>query len=117
MVSNYLPDVGDLVWVNFNPSKGSEQRGRRPAVVVTNSKYNKFGLCYVMPITSAVKGYAVEISLPATLSTSGVILTNQMMAMDWRARNMEYIETLPPMTFALVKSRLRTILQLWSNPL
>ena len=109
---DYVPDTKDIIWVNFNPSKGSEQKGRRPALVLTTKRYNQFGLCYIVPITSKIKGYNVEVELAEQLVTSGVILTNQMLAIDFQARQIEYIETLDQRSFDVVKSRLRTILQL-----
>lgn len=111
-MSNYTPGRGDLIWVNFNPSKGYEQKGQRRALVLTPDKYNAFGLCYVLPITTAVKGYSVEVQLSSDQETSGVILTNQMLAIDWKSRNVAYIEKLETKTLDLVDSRLRTILSL-----
>ena len=107
-----MPGIGDIIWMNFNPSKGSEQKGKRPALVVTDEKYNRFGLCYVLPITTKIKGYPIEVLLPDEAKTKGVILTNQMLAIDFESRQVSYIEGLDKATLDIVKSRLRTILQL-----
>lgn len=112
MIKNYIPDRGDIVWVNFNPSKGSEQKGFRPALILTPKSYNTFGLCYTLPITSAVKGYKIEVPLESEQKTQGVILTNQMLAIDWSSRNVQFIEFLNNNTLMTVDSRLRTILSL-----
>jgi mRNA interferase MazF len=112
MNKTYIPKRGDVVRVNFNPSKGSEQKGRRPAIILTPKAYNTFGLCYIVPITSSIKGYSIEVKINANQKTNGVILTNQMMAMDWRAREIEFIEKIQQETLDTIDSRLRTILSL-----
>ena len=98
--------------VNFNTYKGSGQKGRRPAIILTPKVYNSFGLCYVMPITSVKKAYNIEVGLKSDQETQGVILTNQMLAMDWRAREVEFIEEVDSETLDIIDSRLRTILSL-----
>ena len=57
-----FPDTGEIIWMDFDPQAGREQRKRRPALVLTDSKYNRAsGLCVVCPITSARKGYPFEV--------------------------------------------------------
>ncbi len=112
MSNNYTPDRGDIVWIDFDPSRGSEQKGRRPGVILTTRAYNSFGLCYALPITSVVKGYSIEVPLRSSQNVTGVILTNQMLALDWELRNVAFMEELDPSTLKLVDSRLRTILSL-----
>ncbi len=107
---NYIPDKGHIVWLDFDPSLGSEQKGRRPSLIVTPKAYNSFGLCYALPITSVIKGYAIEVSVGTLKFTKGVVLTNQLLAIDWRERNTKFIEHIDPASLVLVKSRLRTIL-------
>ena len=92
----YLPERGDLVWLTFNPQAGHEQAGRRPAVVLSPKAYNgKVGLALFCPITSQVKGYPFEVILPEGLPVSGAILADQVESLDWRARQIEKISTLP----------------------
>jgi len=82
-----VPARGDVVWLEFNPQAGSEQAGRRPALVVSPRSYNrKVGLALVCPITSRVKGYPFEVVLPPGLDTNGAILCDQIKSLDWRAR-------------------------------
>ncbi|MBP7096921.1 MAG: type II toxin-antitoxin system PemK/MazF family toxin, partial [Spirochaetia bacterium] len=65
MVEGYVPEQGDLVWLDFNPQAGHEQRGRRPAVVLSKQAYNrKVGLAIFCPVTSKGKGYPFEVELP-----------------------------------------------------
>jgi mRNA interferase MazF len=94
--SAYVPDRGDVVWLAFTPQAGREQAGRRPAVVLTPARYNdKAGLAICCPITSQVKGYPFEVSLPAGLPVGGVILADQVKSLDWRIRRATRITRLP----------------------
>ena len=95
----YVPERGDLVWLTFNPQAGHEQAGRRPAVVLSPKDYNgKVGLALFCPITSQVKGYPFEVRLPEGLTVSGAILVDQVKSLDWQARQIEKISTLPAQT-------------------
>ena len=94
--SVYVPDRGDVVWLAFTPQAGREQAGRRPAVVLTPQRYNdKAGLAICCPVTSQVKGYPFEVTLPAGLPVSGVILADQVKSLDWRSRRAALIARLP----------------------
>lgn len=94
--SPYVPDRGDVVWIDFRPQTGREQAGRRPALVLSPARYNRLvGLAVVCPITSRVKGYPFEVSLPAGLPVSGVVMADQIKSQDWRARNAAYICRVP----------------------
>lgn len=91
-----MPRRGDIVWLTFNPQAGHEQAGRRLAVVLSPLSYNaRVGLALLCPITSAVKGYPFEVNLPHDLPISGVILADQVKSLDWQARAVEFICTLP----------------------
>ena len=83
------------MWVNLNPQAGHEQAGRRPAVVVSPGSYNgKTGLALLCPISSQVKAYPFEVRLPEGLPVTGVVLSDQVKSLDWRARNAELLCTL-----------------------
>ena len=83
----YTPRRGDVVWLTFDPQAGHEQAGRRPAFVVSPEAYNrKTGLFLVCPVTSRVKGYPFEVPLPAGIAVSGVVLSDQIKSLDWKAR-------------------------------
>jgi mRNA interferase MazF len=92
---SYVPRRGDLVWLTFDPQAGPEPTGRRPAFVLSPEAYNrKTGLFLACPITSKVKGYPFEVPLPAGLLVSGVILTDQIKSLDWKARKAAFaVET------------------------
>ncbi len=92
MKTNYIPDRGDVVWLDFDPQAGHEQAGKRPAIVISPKKYNsKVGLALFQPITSKQKGYPFEVLLPKNLQISGVILSDQIKSMDWKIRKIKYI--------------------------
>jgi len=94
--SPYTPRRGDVVWLTFNPQAGHEQAGRRPAVVLSPLSYNaKVGLALLCPITSQIKGYPFEVSIPDGLPIAGAILADQLKSLDWRARNAAFVCTLP----------------------
>jgi mRNA interferase MazF len=79
------------VWISFDPQAGHEQAGRRPAVVLSAQNYNsRSGLGLFCPITNQRKGYAFELALPDGLPITGVVLTDQVRSLDWRARRAEF---------------------------
>jgi len=83
----FVPDRGDVIWINLNPQAGHEQAGKRPAFVLSPAAYNaKTSLVIVCPITSAVKQYPFEVVIPAGFPITGVILSDQVKSLDWRAR-------------------------------
>ena len=95
-MSSYIPKRGDAVWLDFNPQKGREQAGRRPAFVVSPASYNgKVGLALFCPITSRVKGYPFEVAIPEGFPVRGVILSDQLKSLDWRIRQADFICALP----------------------
>jgi mRNA interferase MazF len=83
----YVPDRGEVVWLDFTPQAGHEQAGRRPALVLSPAAYNgKTGLMLCCPITSRVKGYPFEVKLDPDAGVRGVVLADQVKSLDWRAR-------------------------------
>lgn len=88
----YVPERGDIVWLNFNPQAGHEQSGRRPALVISPFSYNKkVGLAIFCPVTNQEKDYPFEVKLPKNLKAKGVILSDQVKSLDWHKRNIEFI--------------------------
>ena len=82
-----MPQRGDIVWLQFAPQAGHEQSGRRPALVVSPGSYNgRVGLALFCPITSQVKGYPFEVELDSGGKAEGVVLSDQIKSLDWRAR-------------------------------
>ena len=90
-MARYVPKRGDLIWLSSDPEAGHEQAGRRPAFVLSPEAYNrKTGLLLACPVTSRIKGYPFEVRLPAGLDVSGVVLTDQIKSLDWKARKAEF---------------------------
>jgi mRNA interferase MazF len=92
----YIPERGDIFWIDLNPQAGREQAGRRPCLVLSPADYNgKTGLAVVCPITGQAKGYPFEVALPAGLTTRGVVLSDHIKNLDWRVRKAEFCEKVP----------------------
>ena len=107
----YVPDRGDIIWLNFHPQAGHEQAGRRPAVVLSPTSYNgKVGLAILCPITNQIKGYPFEVSIPKELPVTGVILADQVKNLDWRVRKAEFICQIPQTTLQRILQKLHTLL-------
>ena len=97
MVTRYVPDRGDLIWLDFDPQSGHEQAKTRPALVLSPRRYNQLSrLALVCPVTSHPKGYPFEVLLPDTLTVRGVVLCDQVRSLDWQARRSRRIESAPP---------------------
>jgi mRNA interferase MazF len=110
-MSSYVPDRGDLVWLEFTPQAGSEQRGRRPALVISPKTYNgKVGLALFCPITSKIKGYPFEVLLPDGCSVGGVVLSDQLKSLDWRTRKAKLIEQASSEVLTMVTARILPLL-------
>lgn len=106
MVSRYVPDMGDLIWVDFDPTKGSEQAGHRPAVVLSPFMYNnKTGMCLYVPCTTQSKGYPFEVVLSGQ-ERDGVALADQVKSIAWRARGATKKEQLPQRNYNSLKPKL-----------
>jgi mRNA interferase MazF len=107
----YVPDRGDVVWVNFTPQAGHEQAGRRPALTMSPGSYNeRVGLALICPITSQVKGYPFEVGLPPGGLVSGVVLADQIRSVDWRAREARFDSRLAPQVVNEVLMKVQTLL-------
>ena len=105
------PDRGDLVWLTFDPQTGREQRGRRPALVLSPRTYNERAeLAIVCPITSHMKGYPFEVALPDTGPVSGVVLSDQVKSIDWKEREAEVIGRVDDAVLEEVRKRIRALL-------
>ena len=86
MARRFVPDAGDIVWLEFSPQARHEQAGRRPALVLSPSAYNsKTGTMVCCPVTTQIKGYPFEVIINAK-DVSGAVLSDQVKNLDWRAR-------------------------------
>lgn len=86
MVRRFVPDAGDIVWLEFSPQVGHEQAGHRPALVLSPAAYNsKTGTMVCCPMTNQIKGYPFEVIIHAD-GANGAVLSDQVKNLDWRAR-------------------------------
>lgn len=93
MNKKYIPERGDIVYITLDPTLGHEQKGRRPALVLSQSIYNQMsGLCVAVPITSKTKKYLFEISLGEKHMIKGYVLCDQIKNMSWKERKAEFVE-------------------------
>jgi mRNA interferase MazF len=88
---DYLPDAGDLIWTDFDPTLGREQAGRRPALVISPAAFTlNTGFVLVCPITSRVRPFPTSVVLPEGLPIAGEVLLSHLRSLDSRARAIRY---------------------------
>ena len=108
----FVPERGDIVWLDFTPQAGHEQRGQRPALVLSPAAYNgKVGLAVCCPITSQIKGYPFEVELPVGLKVGGVVLADQVKNLDWQVRRARRVDHAPTEVVEAVAGKLITLLR------
>lgn len=112
------PGPGDLIEIDADEgATGHEQRGRRPALVVSIDAFQESGLAIVCPVTThggkASKPRSdLEVAVPTGFAVSGVILSHQVRTIDWKARNVAVLDHLPRATLLQVRARLKLFLGL-----
>ena len=107
----YIPERGDIVWITLDPQAGHEQKGHRPALVISPAAYNKkVGLAICCPITSQVKGYPFEVIIPHGFPVEGAILSDQVKNLDWKAREAKKICVLSASAMDEVLQKLSTLI-------
>jgi mRNA interferase MazF len=110
VTKRYIPEQGDIVWLDLGPKRGHEQGGLRPAVVVSRKQYNApSGLALFCPITSSVKNYPFEVPIKAR-KTTGVALVDQVKSFDWQDRKVEYVEIADEETVSGILGALQTLI-------
>ena len=109
MVSPYVPDAGDIVWLDFDPQAGHEQAGRHPALVLSPASYNdKTSLMVCCPMTTQIKDYPFEVVI--TGNTPSAVLSNQVKSLDWRRRRASRKGVVTPAELAIVRAKIRALL-------
>ena len=107
----YVPDRGDIVWLQFNPQAGHEQAGHRPALVLSPASYNRrSGLMLCCPMTSQRKGYPFEVVIAADTDRDSVVLADQVKSLDWKVRKAVKKGTASIDVIAETLSKLQTLL-------
>jgi len=95
MVKKYVPSKGDIVYLDFNPTKGHEQKGIRPALILSSETFNKFTkMAIVCPITSNTKEFPTHYLLKNTNKIVGSVLCEHIRSIDYEIRNVKYVEKL-----------------------
>jgi mRNA interferase MazF len=112
MVTPYVPQAGDIVMLDFNPQVGREQAKRRPALVLTDQRYNRAsGLAVVCPLTSKRKPY--PFALPITLDrVEGAVLVDQLKSLDWSGRGARFHSKAEPALVSRVRQYVAVLLGL-----
>ena len=106
----YVPDLGDVIYLDFDPQAGREQAKRRPALVVTDRKYNRAsGLAVVCPLTSVIKPYPFALRVRVK-GREGCVLTDHIKSMDWQVRRAEFYDKAPEAILDQVKELLGVLL-------
>jgi mRNA interferase MazF len=107
----YIPDRGDVVWLNFSPQQGHEQAGVRPAIVLSSKSYNqKSKLMLACPITSKIKGYPFEVGVSAK-AIEGVVLADQVRSLDWTIREVAFAAKAPYEVVERTRELIETLLR------
>ena len=112
MVTGYVPEAGDIVWMDFDPQAGREQAHRRPALVLTDQSYNRAsGLVVVCPLTSKRKPY--PFALPVVVDqVDGAVLVDHLKSMDWRARSVAFHSKAEPTILNRVRAYVAVLLRI-----
>src|SRR5260370_1195402 len=109
MVKGYVPDAGDIVWLNVTPQAGHEQAGHRPALVLSRSSYNdKTSLMICCPLTTQIKNYPFEVLIAGTPPSA--VLADQVKSLDWRQRKATRKGTVSPEELADVRAKIRALI-------
>jgi mRNA interferase MazF len=106
----YVPEVGDVVWLQFDPQAGHQQAGRRPAVVLSPAIYNgKTGLMVCCPLSTKIKGYPFEVQAQVD-GQDCVVLADQVKSLDWKIRRAKKKGVVPDSVLLQARSRIKALL-------
>lgn len=107
----WVPDSGDIVWLNFDPRAGHEQAGHRPALVLSPARYNGLrGMMICCPMTTQIKGYPFEVVV--SQNPPSAALVDQVKSLDWRARKARHKGAVTAVVLADVRAKLKALLQI-----
>jgi len=88
-----IPEKGDFIILTFDPQSGHEQKGRRPALVVSNKLFNKAtGLAIVCPVTNTNRNIPFHVCIPACASLTGYVMVEQVKSIDYKSRKIKFVE-------------------------
>jgi len=109
MAKQYVPDAGEIVWINFTPQTGHKQAGRRPALVLSPAAYNgKTSLMICCPLTTQIKSYPFEVLIGGT--PPHAVLADQVKSIDWRSRDARPKGRVSPEQLAEVRAKIHALI-------
>jgi mRNA interferase MazF len=109
MARGYVPDSGDIVWLDFTPQAGYEQAGHRPALVLSPAAYNGgTNLMICCPLTTRIKNYPFEVLIAG--ARASVVLADQVKSVDWRARKAIRKGKVSATELAEVRAKIRVLI-------
>ena len=107
----FIPERGSFIRINFDPQAGHEQMGNRPALIVSHTRFNrKMGFAVVCPISTTKRKNPFYVKIPEGLAITGVIMTDQVRSLDFRARSASFICDCPDLLLQDVLRRIKPIL-------
>ena len=108
----YVPDAGDVVWLQFDPQAGHEQAGHRPALVISPASYNtKAGLMVCCPMSTKVKGHPFEVVTEIN-GVESAVLSDQVKSLDWRIRRAKKKTSVTAEVMLHVRAKMKALLQI-----
>lgn len=112
MVKKYIPEQGDIVFLDFNPIKGHEQSGFRPAIVISTNVFNQnTKMVIVCPITSNEKEFPTHYILEDTKNIHGSVLCEHIRSIDYEIRNLKFVEKLSENDFISIITLLNACIE------
>ena len=106
----YVPDAGDVVWLEFDPQAGHEQAGHRPALVISPASYNgRSGLMVCCPMTTQIKGYPFEVPIEVD-GVASAVLADQVKSLDWKVRRAKKKGSVPADVMNHVRAKIKALL-------
>ena len=107
----YIPEQGDIVALSFDPQSGHEQKGRRPAIIISNKVFNQhLGLAFACPITNTKRDFPFHIKVESE-NITGFIMTEQLKSIDYNSRNIKFIEKADQKTVNKILGIIDSIMQ------
>lgn len=107
----YIPEQGDIVILTFDPQSGHEQKGRRPAIIISNKVFNQhLGLAFACPITNTKRDFPFHIQVESE-NITGYVMAEQMKSIDYNARNIKFVDKANQKTLNKILSIIDSIIQ------
>jgi mRNA interferase MazF len=108
----YVPDAGDVVWLEFDPQAGHEQAGHRPALVVSPAAYNgKTSLMVCCPMSTKIKGHPFEVVIEID-GVPSAVLSDQVKSLDWKTRKAKKKAVAPASAMLHVRAKIKALLMI-----